>query len=285
MAGTGVLHRGVRLLGEVTLAAVQVDRALMRGRERGRSFVRGLMTEALSPEELEELMVQFYVRGPNRFTRAALEEWEAQMFDRWLPPPPAKVLVTAAGSGREARALVERGYAVDALEPVPAMAATCAALEGVDTVVCATHEDLIAAVADGRGPARALTQRDYDAVLVGWGSLNHIFSRERQVSLLSACDRLASSGPVLISFFARRRPPAERERALAAGRCIGRCFRAARKGSSIELDVSFAWNVGFTHPYTVAEIEGLASSIGRVAETELTPYGHAVLRRVDAAQA
>jgi hypothetical protein len=277
MSETG--RRGCsRILGNLTLAAVRADRAFMLGRERGRSFLRGLATEALTADELENVMVRFYTRGPRRFSGSALKDWESLMLDRWLPKPPARVLVTAAGSGREARALIARGYAVDALEPVPGMAAACAAVPGIGVVVQATHEDLARAVGGGGGPAAPLSDRRYDAVLVGWGSFPHVLSRDGQLRLLATCDRLTPSGPILLSFFARVRTPDERLRAFGAGVSVGRRLAASRGGMPKEFDIGFAWNVGFTHPSTADEIGVLASSLDRVAETVLTPYGHAVLR-------
>src|SRR5204863_8381274 len=46
--------------------------------------------------------------------RAYLFPWEERVVERFFPAPPARVLVGGAGSGREAFALVERGYEVTA---------------------------------------------------------------------------------------------------------------------------------------------------------------------------
>ena len=48
-------------------------------------------------------------------------------FERYFPPPPAHILVGGAGGGREAFALLERGYRVTAFEPSEALAASMAA--------------------------------------------------------------------------------------------------------------------------------------------------------------
>lgn len=267
-----------RFLTGLAVACAWRDSLVLRNRERARSFMRGLLTEALSIEELEELTVRLYDRAAGQYSGQSVQDWENAMFDRWLPPAPAHILVTAAGSGREARALIARGHAVDALEPTPGMAATCAAVPGIGMVVRATHKDLVAAVARGGGPATPLAERRYDAVLVGWGSFTHVLSREGQVRLLTACDRLAPSGPILLSFFARGRDGRRRVRAFAAGTRLGRRVGASRGTTSKALEIDLIWHLGFTHACAADEIAELAASMGRVAETTITPYGHAVLR-------
>ncbi len=127
-----------RFLTGLAVACAWRDSLVLRNRERARSFMRGLLTEALSIEELEELTVRLYDRAAGQYSGQSVQDWENAMFDRWLPPAPAHILVTAAGSGREARALIARGHAVDALEPTPGMAATCAAVPGIGMVVRAT---------------------------------------------------------------------------------------------------------------------------------------------------
>jgi hypothetical protein len=268
----------VRLLERVALASARVDLAATRQRERWRAFMRGLLTEALDTGELEALTVRLYEHGPSSFAGSSTQPWEEKMFDEWLPAPPARVLVTAAGSGREARALIARGYAVDALEPVPGMAAACAAVPGIGAVVQATHEDLARAVAGGGGPAAPLGDRRYDAVLVGWGSFTHVLSRHGQESLLRACDRLAPSGPILLSFFARHGGPASRSAALRAGTALGRRVAAQRRLPARDLEVGLAWNLGFTHALTEDEIAALAEGLRRRSEMVAEPYGHAVMR-------
>jgi hypothetical protein len=266
------------ILGHVMVASARLDHAAARNRDRWRVFLYGLASEALSTDELEALTIRLYGHAPNRYTSRTLHDWEAALFARELPAPPASVLVTAAGSGREARVLVERGYKVEALEPVPAMAASCASVPGVGAVWTADHDDLVAAVETRTGPAAALADRRFDAVIVGWGSFTHILTRERQRRLLAACDRLAPSGPVLISFFTRGEGLGRRPRAFEAGARLGRRLAARRGVAPKDQWIGFAWHLGFTYPYTAEEIEGLAAGVGRTADVAMTPYGHAALR-------
>lgn len=266
------------VLGRALVGAARFERAAAQHRERWRSFLCGLFSAALDAEELEALTVDLYGIAPGRYGSRSLFDWEAALFERELPPPPARVLVTAAGSGREIRALLERGYAVDALEPVPSMAAACAAVPGVGAVVTGTHRDLIDSVEGLAGAAAALAARRYDAVVVGWGSLTHILSRDEQHRLLAACDRLAPSGPVLVSFFASGEWSGRRPRAFEAGARLGRALATRRGIAAKDVGIGFAWHLGFTHAYAPGEIEELAAGVGRTAVVVTTPYGHAALR-------
>lgn len=270
------------------LAAGTVERAVVttaraehlcaRYRERWRAFLCGLASESLSVDELDALTVRLYALAPGLYGRRSLEAWEAAMFDRALPPAPARVLVTAAGSGREARALIAEGYLVDCLEPVPAMAEACAAVEGIGDVWTASHSDLVTAVEQGGGPAAALADRRFDAIVVGWGSFTHVLSRDRQHRLLAACDRLAPSGPIFVSFFARAQGTSRQTRSLELGSRLGRRLAAGRGLERGDLQIGLAWHLGFTHALTTEEIEALAVALGRTAEIDMSPYGHAVLR-------
>src|SRR5262249_12057240 len=53
-----------------------------------------------------------------------LFEWEKDVVRDHFPPPPARVLVGAAGLGRESSALAEMGYSVTAFEPVDHLVAS-----------------------------------------------------------------------------------------------------------------------------------------------------------------
>ncbi len=53
---------------------------------------------------------------------------------------------------------------------------------------------------------------------------------------------------------------------------------ASRGTTSKALEIDLIWHLGFTHACAADEIAELAASMGRVAETTMTPYGHAVLR-------
>ena len=204
-----------------------------------------------------------------------LFDWERDWYDAALPPAPARVLVTAAGAGREVAALLARGYVVDAFEPVPRLASACAALPRFGTVVVADHDDFVrAACGDGGGPAAPLGARAYDAVVVGWGSLAHLLTARDRVALLRACRAVSPRGPILASFFTARAEPPPGLRGRAA-RAAGGGLRRLRRLPPPPRGVSLLWHAGFRRCSTRDEIEELAAALDERLTVAMEPYGHA----------
>jgi hypothetical protein len=132
--------------------------------------------------------------------RAGLHPFEQRLVRAYFPPPPARVLVHGAGGGREALALCDLGYAVEAHEPVLPMRRAAA--------------DLLA----GRAPVGALSlqawaQRPtgrFDAVVLGWGLWSYVIRQVDRLEALRSLQRVCA-GPVLMSFFRTGSPFSARE--------------------------------------------------------------------------
>jgi hypothetical protein len=78
----------------------------------------GFALAALDPDERAELTSALYnARG--EYEAQDLFEWEEAWFEADLPKPPAKILIGGAGSGREVRHLLEKGYEIVAFDPAP----------------------------------------------------------------------------------------------------------------------------------------------------------------------
>jgi hypothetical protein len=212
-------------------------------------------------------------------TKRGLDQWESEWYRASLPTPPATLLVTAAGSGREAAALVAQGYTVDALEPEPGFAARCATIPGLRAVVVADHDQLAAAVLDeAPGPAAVLSDRTYDAVIVGWGSFTHLLDPAGRIRLARAADRLTPNGAILLSFFAAGDRPLTASRAKKLGRALGaRVARRRHITPGAAPDDRIVWHLGFVHSCSEAEIDALARTVERESSYEASPYGHATL--------
>ena len=163
--------------------------------------------------------------GPGDLKRP-LHPWEERWFETRLPPPPARILITAAGAGREAAPLVARGYAVDAVEPGPRAVEACASrLGNAGEARVGTHEELNAAVLDGAdNELSALASRRYDAVIIGWGSLSYVLDADERQRTVLASARLAPRGPVLASFVLREpgHMDPSQTRAFRLGQALGR---------------------------------------------------------------
>jgi len=269
---------GYRALRAILLFYARVHSLAHRGLRAVERAVAAGVSEALTPAELSDLSVRLY--GLIAFPRQGvgqLFEWEAEWFARRLPKAPAAILVGGAGFGREAAALSRSGYQVDALEPSLRAARHCRSLTQGEVVV-ARYEDLSKAVLDaGVGPAGQLAGRRYAAVILGWGSLAHLFEPAEAERLLETCCRLAPGGPILASFLLG---PEQDDRGQAAtlGRALGRVVGASRgmsSGGSIVLAPPFC----LAHTFTRERIEQLAAAVRRelVWEGVSGSYPHVTL--------
>jgi hypothetical protein len=274
---------GYRLMRRATLGAARLDGLLQHGRRAGTAFVGAVLTSALDLAEMSDLTVALYGLTPSRPGSADLDHWEAEWYAASLPPAPARVLVTAAGTGREVAGLRRLGYSVDAFEPAPGQAALIGADEG-DVVLDATYDDLVRAWrGDAASPAAPLIARTYDAVILGWGSYTHVFEPGAQADVLAACDAICPEGPILASFWAAVAAPWQ-GRAHRVGRRLGTGIARLRGTHDASPDaddagrIGFAFNVGFTCRFSRDDVTALAGGVGRdVAQFELQPYAHATL--------
>jgi len=156
---------------------------------------------------------------------ATLFPFEEQAFARFFPPAPARVLIGAAGGGREAIVLAQRGYEVVAFEPSAPLIAGLAAHvpEGLQiTAFRASYEDLPRlepALPGGLAAGLAELPR-FDAAILGWGSFSHLLSEARQIAALQAIAAV-TDGPMLVSFRVDPRRTARSGRGWCA--CSGGC--------------------------------------------------------------
>jgi hypothetical protein len=212
--------------------------------------------------------------------RAYLFPWEEHVVDRFFPPPPARVLVGGAGSGREAFALLEQGYEVVAFDPSPALVRLMAAHAPAGSKLEAyrgSYEELpILAPVTGNGKPLHLTDLPaFDASLIGWGSYSHLRTTEHRIGTLRAFGA-ATDGPVVVSFLqlvshSSLRRWAELRRSLRA--------RAGRQPGD-----AFSVNIGFYHVFEDQEVHDLASRarldvIHFNRDDRETNWPHAVLKR------
>jgi hypothetical protein len=269
-------------IGGVLLAA-RADNALRRSLRLHEALLGGFLSQTLTADDMTAMTIALYGvalhKGPSRL---GLRAWEQAWYDASLPAPPCRILVGAAGSGREVAALRDHGYLVDSFEPVPELAAAIGARDGAITAI-ASYDDLVrAAAGDESSPAVTVVRRRYDAVILGWNSFTNILPLDGQRNLLRACDSICPEGPVLASFW----PPAGalRSRGWAVGSAIGQLVRRARNRPSDGMTagepegLGFAFNVGFTRRFGRAEMDSLADEAGRqVAVYGQDPYGHATL--------
>ena len=216
-----------------------------------------------------------YLPGGARFEEG-LFAWEERALS--APPFPAagRVLLAAAGGGRELAALLARGLSVTAFEPSDFLRAGAVEVaRGRDArVLAGAYGDLPDAVL-GRGPLASLRDEHYDAVVLGWGSLTHLTRREEHEQTLSAVRALAPTAPVLLSFFLRKEDA--RGKSVVLRRALRRAF-GALGGRDAPDGVGYEQGGGFVYWFTALEIHELAMATGyRVDALDLSSFPHATL--------
>jgi SAM-dependent methyltransferase len=145
-----------------------------------------------------------YLPGGARF-EAGLFDWEAMVLERLELRRGARILLAAAGGGRELAALLALGHEVVAFEPNEALLAganAVAAKAAAAPVLRASLEHLIESVLAGTGPLAGVAG-PFELVLLGWVSLSHITEPRTQIALLRAIRRLSPKAPVVASFLVR----------------------------------------------------------------------------------
>jgi hypothetical protein len=263
-----------------TTAYARADLALERALSAVRLAAEGVLGHALSVEEKTALTIALYdLQAPA--ANAPLWSWEEQWYAQVLPAAPARLLLAAAGSGRELLPLCAAGYQVDAFEPSLRHAARLR-VQGVDAA-CGSFADLIAAALHGEVNALSrLARRRYDAVVLGWGSFTHVLEPDARADLLRVCDRLAGNGPVLASFWLEQGADT-RSRALRLGASLGQRLAAWRGLGGLVSEPPdgqmFRTHCGFVHRFREDEIEALAKACGRQVDWGYEGYPHATLRK------
>ena len=275
----GVSKRGdwaARLL----LASTSVDRAF-RLFDRLRSE---LVLAFASNRTLDRFNDLAYSSAPDydpavASFRAYLFPWEEAVIERFFPPAPARILVGGAGSGREAFALLDRGYDVTAFDPSRALVAAMAERSTTDSRLGAyvgAYEELpLLRPIRGSDAAIDLTAAPpFDASVLGWGSFSHLRTdpaRERTLSAFGGLTR----GPVVVSFLKMGRAPSARP-------AVARARRRLRARRARDDRDAFSVHIGYYHVFDEREIVDLAHRAGLhvvhlSSDERETSWPHAVL--------
>jgi SAM-dependent methyltransferase len=143
-----------------------------------------------------------------------------------LPPPPARIVDIAAGTGRDAAWLSRRGYDVTAVEPVAALREVGMSLHARDRIDWR----------DGTLPDLALSpapERGFDVALLSavW---QHLDDRDRTRSMPRIADLTAVGGLVLLSL---RQGPSAPSRTLHDASVPATVDLATANGLRIEREV------------------------------------------------
>ncbi len=165
-----------------------------------RSVHSRLWLSVLSSQDLIDLTVSSY-NGRSGFegeehNSAGLWDWEDAVVREWFCGR-EKILVAAAGAGREMIALAQSGFSVTGFDAAADLVQTGRRNLAKANVSADLH---LAAPCDI--PANLEV---HDALFVGRGAYHHIPDRHRRIAFLQACGtRLRPESPILIGDFHTR---------------------------------------------------------------------------------
>jgi hypothetical protein len=175
--------------------------------------------------------------------------------------PGSRILLGAAGTGRELVTLVERGYEVVAFDPCVSFADAARSISPKATFVDAAYADVVRAVEERSGPLAFLQDGPpIDAILLGWGSLSHVLPHAERVRLLSAFRRLAPKAPIFASFLFR--PETANFTRGRARNALKTIFTALGAPNTSEKGDHFSPYIGFFSALGREEIDQLARESG-----------------------
>jgi SAM-dependent methyltransferase len=270
------------------LAETHSHPLVMRVVDSAQRVSGAIWTTALDVNEKTWLTVRIYDDcSAFRASGNELFEIETNLFANRLPRPPARILVGACGTGREAIALAARGYDVEAFDPADdCVTDSDSRLAGRGRVRQLSYEQLSAIVLDG-ATVDPLGDTRFDAVVLGCGSLSHVLDPCEQQRLMRALQTLCPLGPIIGSFLWVTEPT-ERPIGMAArlGTRIGRAIARMRGLPPGDLGcLSYRARRGFAYTFTQREFEELALNVQRRVAWEqyaARPSLYATLLPIDA---
>lgn len=246
------------------------ERLLLRIHNGIAVLIQGIALGLLSNKQLEGLTVLRYSTEASvasysepSYVNSGLFTWERETIQRFFPRG-GRILVAAAGAGREMIALARAGFAVDGFD--------CSSL-----LVEAGRQELQKQKIDAKlhyVPSSAVPTHGghYDAVLVGFSGYMYIPGRDRRIRFLrDLCGFLDTDAPVMVSFtegsYGKRRAWTAK---------IGTALRMLRRAESVE--EGDCLKAGFQHHFVQQQIVSEMSEAGlRIAYySGGTCYGHAV---------
>jgi hypothetical protein len=246
--------------------------ALVRRALRGVEAVhRGLWLGLMDRPALDRITQAMYLDARSyreaEYNRSGFHYWEQALVDRHLPCA-RRVLVAAAGGGREVVALARRGIHADGFDPDPDFVAAGNALLrelGLPGELAISAPGMVPAQFGG-----------YDAAILGWNVYTHIPGRKARIDFLRAmASRLPDHAVVLLSFFPRN----ERDLAFKLTWWTGRIVGALRfRGDPVELGDTVMG--GYFHHFSQGQLrQELAAAGLDLIEYGEHPQGYAVARR------
>ena len=232
------------------------------------AVLQGLCLGLLSSEQLTRLTQTRYLHQSGRYAdeswvNSGLFIWEREAIERYFPSG-GRILVAAAGAGREMIALANRGFVVegfDCCRPLVEAGRDQLRKYRIDTKLVWVPPS---SVLEGGG--------HYDAVLVGFSGYMYIPGRTRRIRFLRDLRSFLDPGAPLMVSFTEDRPG--RQRLWTAK--IGSVIRRLRSAEPVEQG---DWLIaGFQHHFVEEQIQAEMTEAGidLAYYSGGTCYGHAV---------
>ena len=201
------------------------------------------------------------------WNKGGLFDWEQQVVERDFAAC-RRVLIAAAGGGREVLALRRTGMEVDGFESDPGLLNVANELLEKEGLA----PDLKGAPWD-HCPAAV---SKCDGVVVGWAAYMLIRGRDERIDFLRELRaRVAEGSPILLSFMTR----SERSRYFRYVARIGNILAAPLGRDRVDVGDTLLPN--FAHRFTREQLEAEMMEGGfRMISYDGVPYGHAVGRAV-----
>ena len=229
----------------------------------------GFWLGVLPRNKIYELDESYYNGEAEYFTdehnASGLQQWEGEVIERYFQDS-KKILVLAAGGGREIYSLHRMNFAVDGFECNPKLIEF-----GNDFLERQKIPVHIAQMGRDECP---VTKNLYDGAIIGWGAYMLIQRRSKRIKLLSDIKKqLKPGGPVLLSFFVRN----EKTKSFARIAKITNFIRFFSNREYVEVGDSLLPGLNYVHFFNQDEIQNEMQKAGfelRFYQTK--PYGHAV---------
>jgi hypothetical protein len=213
-----------------------------------------------------------YAPGGTLFA-LGLQPWEQELLAPPFPPA-GRVLLGGAGGGREAIALLDRGYDVIAFDPADDLvrAGAPAVAERGGTLLRASYDDVVRAASGAASPLTEHLDAPIDGVLFGWGSLSHVIADADRLALLRAVRSLAPRAPVALSFDEPVETEPSESGAARARRALRRIYHGRGAPGYTGERIRYAPWAGILRESTPGEVEAVAVAAGyRVEKQGLEP--------------
>lgn len=241
---------------------------------RAGNFLSGLAVGLLDDTALVRLTISSYDRR-GTYSAGPIKDWEVEWFARDLPPPPARILVGAAGSGREVSHLEEQGYQIVAFEPAPRFVANVnQAGQHRQPMLLGSYEDLLDPSSELS--RSLLAEPPFEAILLGWGSITHLPGQARRREVFRRLRTFCPHGPLLASFvLASGNSAPGRSRARTAGHRLATLLGGRAADSPTD---GVSGRHGYAHWFNEGELADLAEGSGyRIANLSASAvsYPHA----------